>query len=289
MQASHTKSNTAGQRVIPRLAMINDIAGFGRCSACVSLPVISAMQVQVCPAPTAILSSHLGFSPCHYHDYTPYLRDYLHAWEALGLDFDGLYCGFLGKEKQISIAESFLDTFHPPLFLLDPVMADNGRLYSGITGAYCQRLRQLAARADILVPNLTEACLLTETPYQDSGWTPELLDDLCRRLSHICPGSLVITGIREDNCLLNCIWQEGVRTICRTKTEGASRPGTGDLFASVLAADALRGQSLPSSVKKAADFIALCCKGSEEAGVPVAEGVIFEKYLSRLFPSENAL
>ena len=100
---------------VPRLAMINDIAGFGRCSTTVSLPVISVLGVQVCPVPTSILSNHLGFPVCHRDDYTPHMQAYIHAWKDLGLSFDGLYCGFLGNEEQIGIVEEFLSLFHPPL------------------------------------------------------------------------------------------------------------------------------------------------------------------------------
>ena len=92
-----------GGDFVPRLAMINDIAGFGRCSTTVSLPVISVMKVQVCPVPTSVLSNHLGFPLCHFDDYTSHMRDYINVWNELGLTFDGLYCGFLGNEEQIDI------------------------------------------------------------------------------------------------------------------------------------------------------------------------------------------
>lgn len=278
------QENTS-RRAIPRLAMINDIAGFGRCSTCVSLPVISAMQVQVCPVPTSVLSNHLGFPHCYFQDYTPYMRDYIAVWEKLGISFDGLYCGFLGNETQIGIVEDFLDTFRPPFFLLDPVMGDHGKTYSTVTKAHCEGLRRLAASAQLLTPNLTEACLLTDTPFQETGWTQNRLYDLCGRLAEICPGDLVITGIEDGDHLLNYIWQNGKQATCTTPKAGASRPGTGDLFASVLAADALYGRPLTASVRKASDFVALCIRGSEETCTPVDEGVNFEKYLSQLITS----
>ena len=170
---------------IPRLAMINDMAGFGRCSTAVSLPVISVMGVQVCPVPTSILSNHLGFPRCCAVDFTPRMRDYIGTWKKLALSFDGLYCGFLGEPKQAAIVEEFLDMFRPPIFLLDPVMADHGRLYSSVTEEHCQRLKKLAARAHILTPNLTEACLLTDTPYREEGWEEDEVDLLCRKLSSL--------------------------------------------------------------------------------------------------------
>ena len=122
--------------------MINDIAGFGRCSTTVSLPVISVMKVQVCPVPTSVLSNHLGFPLCHFDDYTSHMRDYIKVWGELGLTFDGLYCGFLGNEEQIDIVREFVEMFRPPLFLLDPVMGDHGRAYSSITETHVQKMKE---------------------------------------------------------------------------------------------------------------------------------------------------
>lgn len=269
--------------MIPRLAMFNDIAGFGRCSTTVSLPVISAMQVQVCPVPTSVLSNHLGFPVWHAEDQTAHIPDYLDAWKKLKLRFDGLYCGFLGNLEQIAIVEGFLTDFSPGFFLLDPVMGDHGVCYSSVTPKYCRAMKRLLAKADLITPNITEACLLTDTPYREDGsWTDYELTDICRKLSTLCDGKVVITGLSRDGYFLNYIWQDGHRTTCTTKSAGASRPGTGDLFASILAADALNHIDLDTSVKKASAFIARCIAGSEEAGIPVQEGVLFEKYLREL-------
>ncbi len=279
-------SNTQkGGDSIPRLAMINDIAGFGRCSTTVSLPVISVMKVQVCPVPTSVLSNHLGFPLCHFDDYTSHMRDYLSVWKKLGLTFDGLYCGFLGNEEQIDIVREFVEMFRPPVFLLDPVMGDHGKAYSSITEAHMQKMKELLPLADIITPNITEACLLTGTPWKDGEWTMTELSGLCERLADICQkggASIVITGIRQGDSLVNFLWDDGVYTTVATPIAGASRPGTGDIFASILAADAVLGETLLSSVQKAANFIGLCIAGSEKAGTPVQEGVVFEKYLAAL-------
>lgn len=287
-----------GGDFVPRLAMINDIAGFGRCSTTVSLPVISVMKVQVCPVPTSVLSNHLGFPLCHFDDYTSHMRDYIKVWNELGLTFDGLYCGFLGNEEQIDIVREFVEMFRPPLFLLDPVMGDHGRAYSSITETHVQKMKELLPLADIITPNITEACLLTGTPWKDREWTMPELSGLCERLADICQqesvssgeasvgtvssASIVITGIRQGDSLLNFLWDDGVYTTVSTPIAGASRPGTGDIFASILAADAVRGETLLTSVQKAANFVGLCIAGSEKAGTPVQEGVVFEKYLTAL-------
>lgn len=274
--------NTNGAASIPRLAMFNDIAGFGRCSTTVSLPVISAMQVQVCPVPTSILSNHLGFPVCHYDDYTPHIREYLKAWQKLELTFDGLYCGFLGSTEQFAIVEEFLNHFKPGFFLLDPVMGDHGKAYSTITDEHCLAMKKLLRHADILTPNITEACLLTDTAYKENGWTDNELYGLCKKLSRNCPGKIVITGLQNGSSFVNLIWENEILNSYAVNAAGKSRPGTGDLFASILAADALKGVNFALSVKKAADFVALCIRGSEEAGSPVEEGVLFEKYLREL-------
>lgn len=302
MKCNANNCNTTAHKggdFVPRLAMINDIAGFGRCSTTVSLPVISVMKVQVCPVPTSVLSNHLGFPLCHYDDYTSHMRDYIKVWKELGLTFDGLYCGFLGNEEQINIVREFVEMFRPPLFLLDPVMGDHGRAYSSITETHVQKMKDLLPLADIITPNITEVCLLTGTPWKDGEWTMQELSGLCERLADICQqesvtsgeastgttangASIVITGIRQGDSLVNFLWDDGVYTTVSTPIAGASRPGTGDIFASILAADAVRGETLLSSVQKAANFVGLCIAGSEKAGTPVQEGVVFEKYLAAL-------
>lgn len=257
------------------------------------------MKVQVCPVPTSVLSNHLGFPLCHFDDYTSHMRDYIKVWNELGLTFDGLYCGFLGNEEQINIVREFVEMFRPPLFLLDPVMGDHGRAYSSITETHVQKMKELLPLADIITPNITEACLLTGTPWKDGEWTMQELSGLCERLADICQqesvtsgeastgttangASIVITGIRQGDSLVNFLWDDGVYTTVSTPIAGASRPGTGDIFASILAADAVRGETLLSSVQKAANFVGLCIAGSEKAGTPVQEGVVFEKYLAAL-------
>ena len=304
------KNAQKGGDFVPRLAMINDIAGFGRCSTTVSLPVISVMKVQVCPVPTSVLSNHLGFPLCHFDDYTSHMRDYIKVWNELGLTFDGLYCGFLGNEEQINIVREFVEMFRPPLFLLDPVVGDQGRAYSAITETHVQKMKELLPLADIITPNITEACLLTGTPWKDGEWTMQELSGLCLKLATLCQTdstlslsehfhdasnsvidtsrtvsrrtSIVITGIRQGDSLVNFLWDDGVYTTVSTPIAGASRPGTGDIFASILAADAVRGETLLSSVQKAANIVGLCIAGSEKAGTPVQEGVVFEKYLAAL-------
>ncbi len=281
MSSNQDKTTMAGKK-LPRLAMINSMAGYGGISTCVALPVISAMKVQVCPVPTSILSNHLAFPVCHRQDFTPQMHDYIGAWKSLELSFDGLYCGFLGSVEQMEIVEDFLAHFSPSVFLLDPVMGDNGKAYSTITPAHIAHMRSLIGKAHIITPNITEACLLTDTTYKDGSWNDEELLILSNKLSVLTNARIVITGLEKDGLLMNYIWQnEKASTYCVPKT-GRSRHGTGDLFASIIVAATLQGIDFEASVKKAADFIGVCIQGSEEADIPPLEGVCFEQYLYHL-------
>ena len=143
-------------------------------------------------------------------------------------------------------------------------------------------LRRLCRHAQVLTPNLTEACLLTDTPYKEAAWSEAELKLLCQKLSKLCPGSVVITGLHEDDHFRNICWEDHMQKASVTPATGKSRPGTGDLFASILVAELLRGKELFPSVQRAADFVALCIRGTEAADVPVQEGVLLEKFLPKL-------
>ncbi len=279
-------------RIPKKIAMINDIAGYGRCSATESIPIISAMKVQVCPVPTSLFSNHTGF-PVHFmHDCTPYLRDYLAKWKELGFRFDGIYCGFLGSAEQIGIVQEFLAGWPDVPFILDPVMGDHGKAYRTVTPEHCEGLKSLLSRAAIITPNITEACLLTDTPYRESGWKRDELCLLARQLHAMGPDKVVITGLRENEDYINFISErtDGLTTeVNRTHSAGHSWHGTGDIFASIIAADAVNGVPFGESVEKAAAFVRTCISASIRLGIPEQEGVCFENFLALLadgsFPS----
>lgn len=276
--------------MIPKkLAMINDIAGFGRCSAAVSLPIISAMGVQVCPVPTSVFSNHTGFRSYQFLDLTENMNPYLAQWEALGLTFDGIYCGFLGSVRQIAIVEDFLEhqKKNAPLVLIDPVMGDNGRAYSTITKEHCEEMKKLIRHADILTPNLTEGCLLTDTPYEEH-MDKAALPAIASALHNMGPKKIVITGIKNNGCFLNYIFEEDKEpSVYEAPVSGDSRPGTGDVFASILAGDALNHVNFANSVKKAADFVRICTQEAAALGIPLQEGVCFENHLHLLIPKRK--
>ena len=283
-------------KIPPKLAMINSFAGYGRCSTTEALPIISAMRVQACPVPTSIFSNHTGFSTHYCEDFTEQMKEYLKQWNHLGLKFDGIYCGFLGNMHQLPIVSDFLNNQREkgcPMILVDPAMGDHGKLYRVITPEHCHAMKEQNKLADIITPNITEACLLTDTEYRDGEWTSDELSDICQKLHAKGPSKIVITGLlhampdREEKFFTNytSVRQENgqiMQCCCDTPVAGPSRHGTGDIFASILAADAVKGVDFTESVKKAAKFISICIQVSEELGIPEKDGVCFENFLHLL-------
>ena len=246
-----------------KIAMINDIAGFGRCSATEAIPIISAMRVQVCPVPTSLFSNHTGF-PVHFmHDCTPYLRDYLAAWKKLGFRFDGIYCGFLGSAGQIDIVREFLANWPGVPFILDPVMGDDGKLYPSLSDDLPQQMIRLVKRADIITPNLTEAMMLTGLDDGIRKLGQRDIHDLIDVLRSFGPEKGVITSIPlVSGGLGNAAWSGKEIRLFSYEDLGVSFPGAGDLFASVLYGLTLRGDSFFGSALHAEE---IACRAIEES------------------------
>lgn len=269
-----------------KIAMINDMSGYGRCSITVALPIISAMKVQCCPVPTAILSNHTGYPTCFFDDYTEKLPLYIDKWKELGLSFDGVMTGFLGSVEQIDMVLDFIHYFkkEDTKVLVDPIMGDNGMAYQTYTQEMCEEMKELVQYADIITPNLTEACILTDTPYQETGWSKRKLADLSYKLLMMGPEAVVITGIVKNDGIINVILEKGKEPVFQTiKRVGTERPGTGDVFASVVGAGVIHGMPLADAVKKASVFVKKCIEKSEEMEIPLQDGVCFEECLSFLW------
>ncbi|WP_286080607.1 pyridoxamine kinase [Parablautia intestinalis] len=268
-----------------KIAAINDLTGYGRCALTVSMPVISHMKIQCCPVPTSILSNHTGYEEYFFDDYTGRLPAYLRMWKKLGLEFDGIMSGFLGSKEQIGIVEEFIRQFRKKntIVVVDPVMGDHGKIAGTYTEEMCHEMRKLVSYADIITPNLTEACKLTDTPYRESGWKMAELFELTGKLRAMGPEKVVITGIPQGKFIANYMNQENEEPmLLRTFREGTERCGTGDLFASIIAADAVNGVSFVSSVRKASLFVKKCMIKSMEMGIDRKNGVCFEEILHLL-------
>lgn len=267
-----------------KIAVINDFTGFGKCSIAVSLPIISALKVQCCAVPTAILSNHTAYQDYFFDDYTTKMDDYIDNWKKLDLRFEGISTGFIGSEEQIEIVLKFINDFKQKdtILIVDPVMGDDGVTYETYTKTMCERMKELVCNADIVTPNLTEACILTQTQYSNE-MNNKMIVDIARKISDMGPKKVVITGIDQKSYIGNYIFEKDkVNMFLKTKKVGCQRSGTGDIFSAIISADAVNGVDFQESVKKAVHFIGQTLKISEERNIPKEDGVCFEDVLTKL-------
>lgn len=271
---------------VPRIAAVHDLSAFGRCSLTVILPVLSAMGVQCCPVVTAYLSTHTGgFEHNTFLDLTDQLGPVTEHWRSLELTFDAVYTGFMGSREQMEGTADLIRAFRRPecRIIVDPVMGDHGRPYRTYTPEMCRAMGELAALADVITPNATEAALLLGEDYENIRLDREAD---CRRwaerLSRDGTRSVVLKGVSLDPGALGavCFDRDGGRTsfAAAPRVPGQFH-GTGDLFASVLSGALVRGWTLAEAVQAAAEFTASCAK---RQGTPCREGIDFEPLLWRL-------
>ncbi|MGX8699495.1 MAG: pyridoxamine kinase [bacterium] len=274
-----------------KIALINDITGFGRCSVAVMAPIVSAMRVQAVPVPTAILSAHTQFAEYYFDDYTPRMRDYIQTYKDLNLTFDAIATGFLGSEEQVDIVIDFIRHFRREgaFTLVDPVMGDYGRLYRTYTPALCERMKELVHYADLLTPNLTELCTLLGEDYRDGQFSPYELEAMCRRLTALGPEHIVVTGIPfHRKQIMNYVYSRGEEPrMVMVDRIGGDRSGTGDVLSAVIAGMTLNGHGFYEAVKRAADYASKCIRYCEENEVPNNWGLSFEMYLSELMEEKR--
>lgn len=281
---------------VPLVAAVNDLSGFGRCSLTVALPIYSAMGMQGCPLPTAILSNHTGYESCYFEDFTDRMGAYIAEWEKLQLRFDGICTGFLGNAEQVRIISDFLRTAAKPgaVVLVDPAMADDGQAYSTCTPELCRQMRDLVALGTVVTPNLTEACLLTGEDYGTVLSLPEnrrgeAIFSMARRIAELGPRQVIVTGISTADGISNYVYEKGDEyTVCAPYIH-CRYAGTGDVFAAVLFGYCMRGVDLRRAVQQAADFVSDATAYSLKIGVKPTDGIAFEPFLSRLTPFSPSL
>lgn len=276
-----------------KIAVINDLSGFGRCSLTAAIPVIASMGVQPCPLPTAVLSAQTGYPSYYCDDYTDRMEFIYREWEKMEARFDGIYTGFLSGEHQIKAVMEFLDIFYnrDTFLLVDPVMGDNGERFPIFTSRMEAEMKALTSHADIITPNLTELCLLTGTDYRRvKGITEErhlitAVEQMARILMSDGTGAVVVTGLRTIN---DETGQEMMGNLAVTKRDvsfsvrpfiGESYSGTGDLFASVVAGGIACEDALADTIELAGELIEKAIGDSVRDGVPRNDGVDYEKYL----------
>ncbi len=270
-----------------RIAAIHDLSGFGRCSLAVIIPVLSAMGMQVCPVPTAVLSTHTGgMGEVALRDLTDYLSPALAHYKKLGLDFECVYSGFLNSPEQIDHCLEYFKSYPNALAVVDPVMGDHGKAYRTVTSPMQQRMHELAAVADVITPNLTEACMLLGESYQSAPLTRAEAKSKLVRLSKLGPDRVIITGVglASGEAMTNIGYDRARGTFWYIACDyvPASYPGTGDLFAAVLTGALLQNDSLPMAMARATHFAQAAIKTTYGYGTDPRFGVMLEPLLGQL-------
>lgn len=266
-----------------RVAAIHDLSGFGKCSLTVALPILSAAGIETSALPTAILSTHTGgISGYTYRDLTEDMRPVMKHWKSLDIKFDAIYTGFLGSFEQLDIVREFFDAFRQEdnLILVDPVMGDNGELYTVFTREFAAGMRMLCQKADIIVPNLTEAALLLDEPFHPGPYTHAYIESLLRKLGALGPQKVVLTGVyfREDE-LGAATYDRTTDTIDYVFTQKIPGyyHGTGDVFASALLSALLNDFSLIDAAAIAVHFTTDSIRRTYKAKTDYRFGVNFEQ------------
>ncbi len=272
-----------------RIAVINDLSGLGRCSLTAAIPVLSALGIQACPIPTAVLSAQTGFPGYHLTDLAADLPGFISHWKSLHLSFDGISTGFLSSTLQAEGVLQFLDEFatQDTLVLVDPVMGDDGQVYPGYDAALRRMVYRLVRRAQVITPNLTEACLLAGVDCRSVCSLPaesifRAVQELALQLSELGPHTVAITGIHANDHIYNLIFDFTGFHLVGAPRLGGSFSGTGDLFSAVLHGCLLRGMSGTDAARLAVDFLTPALSDTLSSGSDHRQGVLFEPHLSRL-------
>ncbi|NLC95970.1 MAG: pyridoxamine kinase [Erysipelotrichaceae bacterium] len=248
-----------------RIVTIQDISCVGKCSLTVALPIISAMSVETAIIPTAVLSTHTAFKGFTFTDLTDDIKDIVNHWKSEDLDFDAIYTGYLGSLRQIEIMKWLFDTLKTDTnsIIVDPVMADHGKFYTGFNQDFADNMANLCQKADIVVPNLTEATFMLKMPYIESGYDKQYIYDILQGLFKLGVKYPILTGVSFEEEKL------GVMAYISDTDEyfeyyndklPIALHGTGDIFASAFTGAYVNEKGLKESLKIATDFVCECMK-----------------------------
>lgn len=273
---------------VKKVVAVHDLSGIGRVSLTVVIPILSSMGFQVCPLPTAVLSNHTQYPQFSFLDLTGEMPKIIFEWKRLGIQFDAFYTGYLGSSRQIQIVADFIDDFRQPdnLVVVDPVLGDNGKLYTNFDGQMVKEMRQLIAKADVVTPNLTELFYLLDRPYKEVN-TDEELKSYLRHLSDKGPEIVIITSVP----VMNDAHKTSVYAYNRQGNRywkitcpylPAHYPGTGDTFTSVITGSLLQGDSLPIALDRGTQFILQGIRATFGYEYDNREGLLLEKVLHNL-------
>ena len=276
------------QAVIPlkKIAVINDISGFGKCSLTVSLPIISALGIECNPIPTAILSNQTGYDDFYSVDFTENMTPYIDVWKKQNVHFDAILTGYLASEKQADIILDFIENFKDEntLVFVDPIMADDGVLYDTYDEKLCERVKMLTKKANIITPNLTELCILCGADYNEINKeiSIEKITEIASSLLNEITKTVIITGVKTDNEICNIIVEEGSVNLVKSRLLNGSFSGTGDIFSSIVCGGITKGMDIFDAVNLATDFIYCSIKKTPTELDYEPNGVNFQKNLEML-------
>ena len=276
-----------------RIVTIQDISCVGKCSLTVALPIISAMGIETAIIPTAVLSTHTAFDGFTFCDLTDEINPIADHWKKEKFRFDAIYTGYLGSVKQVDIVADFIDGFREDenVVFVDPVMGDNGKLYTGFDTDFVKEMAMLCKKADIIAPNMTEAAFLLGIDYKDGGYDEEYVKNILLKLCDFGCKSVVLTGVSFDKTNLGVMgynsetdsffssFNKKVPYMCH---------GTGDVFSSACVGAMVRGFSLEKSADIAADYTAECLKANAEDEDSIWYGVNFESKIPYLIEKINS-
>lgn len=272
-----------------RIAVINDISGFGKCSLSVALPILSIMGIECNPIPTAILSNQTGFDNFYSVDFTDHLTPYIDVWKKQNAQFDAILTGYLGSEKQVNIILDFIEHFGKnSLVFVDPVMADDGVLYDTYDNALCEKVKTLTKKANIITPNLTELCILCGADYNEISKNNDIqkISNLALSLLNETTKTVVVTGIKNNYEITNLIVQQNSTNTIKTPYLNGSYSGTGDIFSSVVCGGVTNGMDVIDAVTLATNFISESIKSTPTELDYEPDGVNFQKHLEMLINAE---
>ncbi len=268
-----------------RILTIQDISCLGKCSLTVALPIISAMGVECAIIPTAVLSTHTMFKGFTFHDLSGEIEPITEHWKREGLDFDAVYTGYLGSFEQIDLVSEAMDRVcGEKLIIVDPAMGDNGKLYPAFDEAFAKKMASLCGRADIILPNITEAAFMTGLDYRE-GYDEAYVKELLRALAALGAKLSILSGVSFAPGMTGVMGYDSVTGRFWNyihKKHGRSYHGTGDIFASTFVGGLMRGKTWQSAARLAADFTADCIALTMERGKLDCYGVDFEDCIPTL-------
>lgn len=279
------------KQVITRVAAIHDLCGYGNCSLVVALSVLSVAGLDACPIPTSYLAAHTGFPVYSFVDTTPHLPEYLAVWDKLEVKLAGAYSGFLGSAEQIDIFSQMFDRHPDWKLVVDPAMADHGKRYKTYTDEMCEKMTLLCQRADLILPNMTEAAILLGRDYQGQKFSPQEAEGLIDDLLALGAKNVILKGIeRGDGQIINAIkGEKHAYKECAHPLLPYKLHGTGDLFASIVAASYFRNIDLAKAMCLAGQMLVKAMELSSWQEGYQERGVSFEPLLVEIGSEINRL